>query len=88
MCSGPRCGTMVQETKICPKCGGAMAIGCIPDFAHASRPQQSLWHPGKPEFGFFGAMKIEEENCTPVVTFRCSNCGFLELYAHEKFSGG
>ena len=77
---------MSQEPRTCPKCSGTMRIGFIPDHAHANYAQKPFWHPGEPEFRFFGNVKAKSEASTPIASFRCSDCGFLEFYAHKKHS--
>jgi hypothetical protein len=43
------------------------------------------WVEGAPEKSWLGSVKVPNEKCIPVGTFRCSECGFLESYARPKF---
>lgn len=69
----------------CPKCNSLMNEGFVLDYRHNSRVQQS-WVEGLPERYFWGSLKLRGRHRLPVVSNRCSRCGYLESYARE--SGG
>ena len=57
-----------------------MEDGFIPDFttdgyAHA------YWYPGKPESGWLTGIWVEKEKKLSIKAFRCTGCGFLDLFA-------
>jgi len=56
----------------CPKCSGEMEEGMVK--CRSGYTGKEEW--GK-EIGWMGLMK----NGKPVVTHRCSKCGYLESYA-------
>jgi hypothetical protein len=62
-----------------------MNEGFVLDYRHNSRVQQS-WVEGLPERYFWGSLKLRGRHRLPVVSNRCSRCGYLESYARE--SGG
>ena len=61
----------------CPKCGGIMQMGTIPDWGYGCIRNQ-FWVEGQMEFGFFGGLKNPQ---FPIQAFRCEQCGYLELFA-------
>ncbi len=64
----------------CARCGAQMEEGFIPDTGHGSQGA-SIWVKGKPDMGFFGAVKTEGKEVHRTRTFRCVQCGSLEWYA-------
>jgi len=66
----------------CPKCAGEMAQGFIADKSGGFSREVSEWVEGVPEKGFLGESAPAERRI-PISTFRCSACGFLELYARH-----
>ncbi len=77
---------MSAETTRCPKCNGEMVQGFIFDFHPGGKRLVSNWVEGAPEKAFWTVTKVPTEKCIPVGTFRCSGCGFLELYAQPEFA--
>ncbi|MFP6905053.1 MAG: hypothetical protein VCG02_07545 [Verrucomicrobiota bacterium] len=65
----------------CPKCSDTMVQGFTADFAHGS-VGVSHWFKGPPKTFFFG---VKARNGTPIATFRCPGCGYLEHYADSRF---
>lgn len=69
----------MEETKKCPKCGGAMEEGFILDAGLLGTPvsQQQKWVKGKGKglsiFGINEGISVKAD--------RCKNCGYLENYA-------
>ena len=47
----------------------------------------SSWVAGKPEFGFFGSVKVADKQQTEVLTFACIGCGYLESYINRTQQG-
>jgi hypothetical protein len=70
----------------CPKCEGAMVQGFIPDFFHHSASGVGGWNEGPPKKSFWTGTKAALSKGIPVGAFRCSRCGFLELYASKEFA--
>jgi hypothetical protein len=73
---------MIQNA--CPECGSAMEDGFIPDMTHGF-VLQLAWQPGVPEdakfLGLKNGVKINPAASLKITTRRCTNCGFLKLYA-------
>ena len=72
----------------CAKCGGAMHRGWIVDRGPSRGGDfQALWVKGDPTPSFWSAFFGGEAAVTPehevhrVRTFRCEQCGYLEMYA-------
>jgi predicted nucleic-acid-binding Zn-ribbon protein len=76
---------MGAESTRCPKCGGAMVQGFTFE-SEGPRRMVSSWVEGAPEKAFWHSAKVSAEKCVPVGSFRCSKCGFLELYARPEFA--
>jgi hypothetical protein len=36
--------------------------------------------------GFWFVRKLPDEKLVPIGAFRCSSCGFLEMYARDEFA--
>lgn len=69
----------------CPKCNGQMEQGFVLDFTYGTR-LVSQWVAGAPEKSFWVGTKLPTEKLTPIGTFRCTSCGFLESYARPEFA--
>ncbi len=76
---------MAKAKATCPKCSGTMEQGFIPDFAHSSILVGS-WHEKHPKKSFFRRTDASFKDGIPIGAFRCADCGFLELYADERFA--
>ena len=75
-------GRLIQEDRImnrleCQKCGGAMEDGWLPGYPH---PSTLNWAEGKADTGWSGVLKGPKK-VRPIVAYRCSECGSLELFA-------
>jgi hypothetical protein len=68
---------------ICSKCQGLMEEGFVPDTSYAALVR-SAWFEGKPEKNLLGSLKVKGKRTFPIVTLRCSVCGFLEYYARTE----
>jgi predicted nucleic-acid-binding Zn-ribbon protein len=75
---------MAQENlqNRCLKCGGEMEEGTITDLINAVQAQVPVWVKGKAEPGTFSNLKLSFKKKLQVTTWRCTQCGFLESYAH------
>jgi ribosomal protein L37E len=60
-----------------------MVEGFVPDTSYAALVG-SAWVEGKAEKNFLGSLKVKGTRTFPIVTFRCSACGFLESYARVQ----
>ena len=74
----------METAPTCPKCSGAMEQGYIPDEGKGNF--LANWYPGTPEALRFlgmntGIAKTNEKRRRPVVTYRCTQCGYLDSYA-------
>lgn len=63
-----------MEEKRCPKCGSVMVAGCVCDspVGFWSETRQSALRPQEAGTG---------SPMYPIITYRCSGCGYLEWYA-------
>ena len=58
-----------------------MEEGFLPDFARANVLQQG-WAKGIPRLSRLGrSIKIRRQDLIAVLTFRCTQCGYLESYS-------
>jgi rubredoxin len=74
----------MPSTTVCPKCQRAMEKGYIADLSYGAC-MQSAWTPGEPvPRRFFAGIKWRRSDNTPIVTFRCTSCGYLESYAPRR----
>jgi hypothetical protein len=46
----------------------------------------SQWAAGAPRKSFWLGTKLPDEDLVPIGTYRCSSCGYLELYARREFA--
>ena len=67
----------------CAKCGGSMEQGFIPDVGEPVR--FAHWHDGPPKKSFWFGIRINSQGL-PIAAFRCSECGYLELYASNDYA--
>ena len=74
---------MPDTPDTCPKCQGQMQEGFILDHSQAHR-LVSRWIAGSPEPGFWFGPKVYGKEQHPIQSYRCTSCGFLELYATGK----
>lgn len=75
---------MNNQRKQCPKCGGEMVRGFIPDYSQAAVLVGS-WQEGQPKKSFWTRTKVSYAEGIPIGAFRCRGCGFLEFYADSSF---
>ena len=77
---------MANSPQKCPKCGSGMEQGFVVDgLGHGSR-LVSHWAAGAPMKSFLAGIKLDAEQIVPIGTYRCTSCGYLELYARPDFA--
>ena len=78
----PRLGlNMADFHPKCPKCNVVMERGHIPDTSQGGAVESS-WAPGEAEARrFVGGIKYQQDELIPLIAYRCSPCGYVELYA-------
>ena len=64
----------------CLKCQGTTEEGYMPDFTYGNIAVTS-WIAGAPETSIWRGLKLSGKDRIPVTAYRCTQCGFLELYA-------
>ncbi len=64
--------------RTCPRCDGMMETGFLLD-AHGRSVQQCLWAEGE-----MWVHMLEGKRRLPVSTYRCTDCGYLESFAHDS----
>jgi hypothetical protein len=62
-----------------------MEQGFVLDATHGGR-LVSQWAAGAPMKSLWYGTKVPEGKSTPIGTYRCSSCGFLESYARDEFA--
>jgi predicted nucleic-acid-binding Zn-ribbon protein len=71
----------------CPKCDGKMEQGWILDEGYSSR-FQTAWVEGEPQssiFGFLtGGKTPRGKTVRSIESYRCTQCGYVELYAVKE----
>ena len=81
---------MNESGSVCPKCGGNMEQGYLPDASHGATIL-GRWAKGLPRrawIDWWDGLFIKEPNrlaVLPISTFRCQTCGYLESYARDEF---
>lgn len=72
---------MTETSLRCSRCHGVMEKGYVADLTYGAA-MQSAWTPGEPmPRRILGGIKWSRRANTPIVTFRCQSCGYLEAYA-------
>jgi ribosomal protein S27AE len=77
----------VPQSKECPKCAGSMAEGFVLDRSHGSVGVSS-WVEGTAEKSVWTGVKLAGRPQSPIATWRCGRCGFLESYSADGPEGG
>ena len=58
-----------------------MDPGHIPDLSYGV-VMHSSWTPGLPEMRkYVGGIKYNKKTQFPIIAYRCTRCGYIELYA-------
>lgn len=71
------------EIEICDRCEGPMERGFVADTAHSSR-RPGVWAEGLPESGIFGIKQFRKRRRFVIQAWRCTKCGWLDLYARIR----
>lgn len=71
-----------KDDAVCPKCRGRMEPGFVLDQTYGSMAQ-SAWIEGAPEPSFWTGVRLKGRERIPVMTHRCTACGYLESYARQ-----
>ncbi len=71
----------METERICPKCKGVMLEGWIAEIGKGTMPIK--WVAGKPEPSFWTGTKLPKERTFEVITYGCTECGYLESYANR-----
>jgi len=74
---------MPEKIPHCPKCNGEMEDGFVADRIDSGQVQQK-WVEGQPQQSFWTGLKISDKRRFKVVSYRCTQCGFIESYARER----
>ena len=67
----------------CVKCQGSMSDGVMVDVGYGSSTVAS-WQSGPPVVSRFWGLKVNKKALIPATAYRCSRCGFIELYAPPR----
>jgi hypothetical protein len=67
----------------CLRCKGEMESGFVGDAGDQNRVRPSVWYSGRPEWSFWGGLKLKGRKLIYVQAMRCVSCGYLESYAIE-----
>jgi ribosomal protein L44E len=64
----------------CSKCNSDMQQGLVVDLSYAGIIQ-SMWIEDQPENSVVAGIADHHKRKAKTITYRCSNCGFLDSYA-------
>ena len=67
----------------CTKCQGSMSEGVMVDVGYGSYSVGS-WQSGPPAVSRWFGLKVKKKALVPTTAYRCSRCGFIELYAPPR----
>lgn len=73
----------MHEPLTCPRCNGDLEPGHMIDHTYGGSLQPQ-WQPGEPARSFWMGVKVKRKELLPVVTYRCVECGYLEMYARPE----
>jgi hypothetical protein len=63
-----------------------MDQGFVIDNTDGGGRNVTQWAAGAPRKSFWLGTKLPDEELVPIGAYRCSSCGYLELYAREGFA--
>ena len=66
----------------CLRCSGMMEQGILPDKTKNKLTNVS-WVSGESEHSIWDGIKLKGKSKKNVYAYRCSDCGYLELYAQR-----
>ena len=73
----------MDEPLKCPRCGSDFEKGLILDQSYG-HSVQSTWRAGEPTASFWTGTRLGHGPRYPIVTYRCTACGYLESYARPE----
>jgi hypothetical protein len=76
---------MDENQLLCPKCNGSMIQGFLMDRGHYNAVSVGEWVEGHPKKSFWVGTRAPKKNRKHIGAFRCSSCGYVELYAMDFF---
>jgi hypothetical protein len=71
-----------MDTTNCTQCGGPTSTGFVLETAIPHARTTPIWVEGEPENASWGGLKVKDRANYPIVAYRCTKCGHLELYAN------
>lgn len=74
---------MTDNHATCPKCSGTMQEGFVPDYSYGAVIPSS-WIKGRPQRSLWFGTKTRDRSAFRLTALRCTNCGFVELYARDR----
>jgi predicted nucleic-acid-binding Zn-ribbon protein len=74
---------MNETTLLCQKCNSPMQVGFLSDQLDGVTCHEALWVEGIAEESFWSGVKHLDRMRYSTETFRCINCGYLEMYARN-----
>jgi hypothetical protein len=77
----------LPESPTCPRCRSGMVRGYLLDRAHGGFGM-GTWLEGPPvRSGWSEMVRPRLERAIPIVSYRCTGCGYLDLYARPELGG-
>jgi hypothetical protein len=74
----------LPESPMCPRCRSEMVRGYLLDRTHGGFGV-GTWLEGAPvRTSFPDFVRLRLERSIPIVSYRCTGCGYLELYARPE----
>ena len=77
---------MASSSHQCPKCNSGMNRGFVIDNTEGGGRRVTQWAAGPPRKSFWLGTKLPDEDLVPIGAYRCSSCGYVELYARQDFA--
>ena len=74
-------GVPVTMDPKCSKCGGSMIAGAILQKCDGLVVPIATWIDGEPQRTLLGSTQLPADGTRKIRSFRCNDCGFLELFA-------
>lgn len=66
----------------CLRCKTRMVAGYLLENGDYNSRTVTQWVEGSPEKSFWTGLALRDRDVLQVATYRCPNCGYLELYAN------
>ncbi len=71
----------------CQKCGNTLEKGFVPETTQHGVVGRSIWIEGEMPLGLLGVFKLRDKRHVSITAYRCTICGYLELYAIDPIRG-